>query len=401
MTKRAINRYALAIALALTALPLSVSADTSTLQFLEARAKDDPLDYTVQNRLADSYIKLMRDSGDLAYIDRAATAARASLAAVSAERNPGGLAALALVEFESHHFAEALKLAQRAYEIDPRNLSALAITGDAYLELGDYKASETVYAKLPGYDKNASPILARLARLAELQGDNNKAIKLLSQTGKDDAWFQIRLGELYFRTGKLHEAEQHYQTALKLLPDSFSALEHLAELKAAQTKYDEGVALYQKVIAHVPRAEFLQALGDLYTFMGKPDEAKSWHERAFAAYLKSVEQGNAHYLHHLAGFYSDVQENPAEAVRWATKDLAIRHSVYAYDALAWALYKNGDFAKAKEASKKALSLGTKDAHLIYHAGLIYSRAGDLKQGQAYLKQAVAINPSYNAFHAHR
>ncbi|MCI0652990.1 MAG: tetratricopeptide repeat protein, partial [Methylococcaceae bacterium] len=82
-------------------------------------------------------------------------------------------------------------------------------------------------------------------------------------------------------------------------------------------------------------------------------------------------------------------------------DLEVRHSIYAYDALAWAHYKNGDFTKARDIMKKALTLGTKDAHLLYHAGLIYARAGELEQGQGYLKQTVAINPSYNAFHMHR
>lgn len=51
--------------------------------------------------------------------------------------------------------------------------------------------------------------------------------------------------------------------------------------------------------------------------------------------------------------------------------------------------------------KKALMPGTKDAHLLYHTGLIYSPADELEQGQHYLKQTVAINPSYNAFHIHR
>lgn len=401
MTIRAINRYVLVFALALAALPLCGGAAEDTLRFLEIRVKEDPLDFTAQNRLADSYVKAMRETGDLAYLDRAAIAARASLEAVPAGRNPGGVAELAIVEFESHHFAEALKLAQQAYGIDPRNLSVLATIGDAYLELGDYKEAEAVYAKLAKSDKTAPPILARLARLAELNGDNQKAIELLGKASKDETWFLVRLGELHFRTGNLVQAETGYQAALKQKPDSFLALEHLAELRAAQARYDEAIELYQKVIARVPRAEFFQALGDLYVFMGKPDEAKPWHERTLAVYLKSIELGNSHYLHHLTNFYSDVQENPAEALRWANKDLEVRHSIYACDALAWALYKNGNFAKARDTMKKALALGTKDAHLLYHAGLIYSRAGDMKRGQSYLKQTVVINPSYNAFHAHR
>ena len=65
------------------------------------------------------------------------------------------------------------------------------------------------------------------------------------------------------------------------------------------------------------------------------------------------------------------------------------------------LYKGGDFAGAAEAMNLALALGTQDAHLLYHAGLIFSRAGDLEHGRVLLKQTVAINPYYNAFHVHR
>jgi tetratricopeptide (TPR) repeat protein len=214
-------------------------------------------------------------------------------------------------------------------------------------------------------------------------------------------WNRVRLGELYFRTGNLEKAEEQYGAAQTLQPDGYLVLEHLAELRAAQGKFEESIALYQKLIARLPRAEFLQALGDVYAFMGRPTDAKPCYERARDAYMKSVEQGNAHYYHHLAGFYSDAQENPAEALRWARKDLEVRRSVYAYDSLAWALYKNGEFARAAEEMTHALTLGTKDAHLLFHAGMIFSRAGGLDRGRELLNQAMAVNPRYNSFHVHR
>jgi tetratricopeptide (TPR) repeat protein len=378
--------------LALAALPMIGSAADATLRFLEERVRQDPLDFTAHNRLAALYFQQLRETGDLTFLERATREAHASLAAVPAAQNGGGLTALALAEFESHHFTEAAKLARQAFAHDPRDTTAQAIIGDALLELGDYAEAETIYRQL---DSNP-PTLARLSRLAEIKGDNAKAIELLQQAG-DGAWYHIRLGELYFRTGQLEKAEKEYLS----VPENYSSLDHLAELRAAQGQYDEAIALYEKLIARLPRAEFLQALGDVYQFQGKPAEAKSWHDRALSAYLKSVEQGNAHYYHHLAGFYCDAQENPVEALKWARKDLAIRHSLYAYDSLAWALYKNGDFTGAAEAMKKALALGTQDAHLLYHAAMIYSRAGELEQGRALLKQTVAVNPSYNAFHAHR
>ena len=385
----------------------AVDSSTATIRFLEQRLRSDPLDSVACNRLSTACISRMRETGDLAWLDRAAQSARASLAAVPAEQNPAGLAALALVQFEFHRFREALALAQQAHTIDPRNTSALATAGDAQLELGNYAAAEALYEQLKAEEK-APAWRARLARLAELKGDNEGAIELLRQSARmpgdmpgDAPWYRMRLGELYFRTANLEQAAEQYEAAQQLQPDSYLVLEHLAELRAAQGKFDQAIELYQKVIARVPRGEFFQALGDLYAYMGKTAEAKPWYERALAAYLKSVERGNAHYYHHLAGFYSDAQEDPVEALRWARKDLEVRHTIYAHDTLAWALYKNGEFARAAEEMTHALALGTKDAHLLFHAGMIFSRAGDLDRGGKLLTQALSVNPRYNSFHVHR
>jgi tetratricopeptide (TPR) repeat protein len=302
-----------------------------------------------------------------------------------------------------HHFREALTLAQQASAIDPLNTVALATAGDAQLELGNYPEAETIYEQLK-VDALTPSVVARLARLAELKGDNQKAIELLGQNigvPGETAWQRVRLGEIYFRTGNLAAAGENYDAALKLQPDSFLALEHLAELRAARGQFEDAIAEYEKVAARVPRPDFFQALGEVNLFMGKPAEAKPWFDRAREGYLKFVEQGKVYFYHNLSAFYADMQVNPAEALRWAHQDSELRHSVYAHDTLAWALYKNGEFARAAEEMKLALALGTQDAHLLFHAGMIFSRAGELDRGRELLKQALKVNPSYNSFHVHR
>src|SRR5206468_3492314 len=151
---------------------------SATIRFLEQRVKSDPLDAVAQNRLSIACVHQMRESGDLSWLDRASKSARASLAAVPAAQNPSGLGALALVEFEYHHFREALALARQAHDIDPGNTAALATAGDAQLELGNYAEAEATYAKIN--DAEATPAMrARRARLAEIRGDNQMAIELL------------------------------------------------------------------------------------------------------------------------------------------------------------------------------------------------------------------------------
>jgi tetratricopeptide (TPR) repeat protein len=392
-------------------VPRAHCADAA-ISFLENRVKSDPDDFVAQNQLASRYLDLLRATGDDAYLTKARRAAEASVAVGVPELNNGGLAALARVQLASHQFAAARDTAKKLRTLAPGKSFSFGILGDALLELGDYSAAAEAYEKLAHAEEGSIDSETRLARLAVVRGELDaarehfsnalKAIKdLTPPVPQLLAWCCVQLGQLYFGRGDWENAEKQYQAALGALPDYWAALDHVAELRAAQENYPQAIALYEKVIARVPRPELCQALGDLYAFAGKPAEAKLWHERAAAIYLKAAEHGEALYWHHLAGFYSDSVEKPDEALKWARKDLEMRHSIFAHDSMAWALYRNGQFAEASVEMKKALALGTKDAHLFFHASMIATGNGDLAQGKEFLHRAADVNPHYNAFHVHR
>ena len=85
----------------------------------------------------------------------------------------------------------------------------------------------------------------------------------------------------------------------------------------------------------------------------------------------------------------------------ARRDLALRHSVQAYDALAWALFKAGKNEEALDFTGKALATGVLDAHILYHAGMIRMGCGDIPGGSVALQNAMKANPRYSTFHVHR
>lgn len=214
------------------------------------------------------------------------------------------------------------------------------------------------------------------------------------------AWVELQRGFLEFNRGRFDAALAHYQRAEEAYSGWWSAQEFIAEVLGAQGRFKEAEAIYTKLIAHSPRPEFHDALGDLYLFMQEPERARPWHDKALAGYLESVEQGNLHYFHHLAGFYADVRPDGPEAVRWARQDTELRDNFLTQDALAWALYRDNQFAAALAAIDRALSSRVQDAHIFEHAAQIYRANGKTEEAERFLKQAAEINPSYHAFHVH-
>jgi tetratricopeptide (TPR) repeat protein len=396
---------------ALALVPRAQCADAA-LSFLEDRVRSDPDDFVAQNQLAGRYLDLLRSTGDDAYLAKARCAAEASVASGVPELNNAGLGALSRVQIASHQFASARDTARELRRLAPGKSFSFGILGDALLELGDYDEAAASFEQLAKAEPGSIDSETRLARLALVRGELDRARQHFSNALRSTkdltepmpqvlAWCCVQLGQFYFGRGDWSNAEKQYQAALEALPDYYAALDHIAELRAAQEKRAEAINLYEKLIARLPRPEICQALGDLYLFIGKTDQAKPWHERALAGYLKSAEQEDARYFHHLAGFYCDSMENPDEALKWARKDLQIRGSVFAHDALAWALYRNGQFDDAAAEMKTALAEGTKDAHLFFHASMIFSANGDLARGKEFLRRAAETNPHYNSFHEHR
>ena len=199
--------------------------------------------------------------------------------------------------------------------------------------------------------------------------------------------------------GQLTNAEAEYKIALAVMPEYYAALDHLAELQASRGELARAREVFQQLAERTNRPEYLQAVGDVLAAERRHDEAKPWHDRALANYAAAAERGSAGYFHHLASFYADIRVDGVAAEKWARRDLEVRQSIYAWDALAWALFRKGDSAGAVDAMKKALALGTKDAHLLAHAASIFVRAGKISDGRDFMKQAV--NPHYSDFHVHR
>jgi tetratricopeptide (TPR) repeat protein len=404
----------LPVTLALLLLPRGVGPGVDAidpLAALETRVKEDPADTASWNKIADAHLRLLSSTGLLLHLGLASEAVAKSLKLANPASNRAGLAMRTRVELALHQFSDARGHAEQLRGLMQDETYALQLLGDAHFNLGNYAQAEQAWSKVRPTG-NELALAPRLSQLDWIHGNVGRARqrledalaraqKMAPEFPEVAAWFHTQLGELAFKVGDWEAAETHYQDALLQQPDYYAGLDHLAELRGAEGKIDEAIALYVRLIKRVDRPEFLQALGDLYLFNGKTVEARLWHDRALTGYLASVNRGEILYLHHLAGFYSDSLNQPEEAVLWARRDLALRQTIQAYDALAWALYKTGNAEEALELTAKALATEAPEAHILYHAGMIRMGSGDIPGGRAALQRAVESNPRYNTFHVHR
>ena len=246
------------------------------------------------------------------------------------------------------------------------------------------------------YERNS-----RMAYLRFLRGDAPGAIKLMRAAiavamtlhlpAENVAWSQYQLGEICFKSGDLIGAEQAYAAGLAIDPHSYRNLAGLGEVRTAQGRYPEAIALYQKAIAVVPFPAFAAALYDLDLQVGRPDDARKQLElMEFISTLNPINERL--FYRELALFYADHNLKLKESVELAKKELEVRHDIYTWDILAWVLFKNGRVPEAAEAMEKALALGTGDALLDFHAGMIEFQLGRSERAQALFKRALTLNP---------
>ncbi|MFY9554747.1 MAG: tetratricopeptide repeat protein [Blastocatellia bacterium] len=398
------------------AAPLASNYDSteSAIRFLEDRLKRDPDDIIAYNKLAGYYLQRLRETGSLNYLDLASRAAHASLKAVSAEiGNTGGLAALAQVEFASHEFALSRDHAKELIKRDPGKSYPCQILGDSLLELGDYDGAAAIFQlmerRLDGSVSGVVAVEVRRARLAELRGETgaaqkHRSIALMHALDLNPAprelvaWCRWQLGETSFSIGDYETAERHYRDALITFPDYYRAIASLGRARAAQGDLPGAIEQYEHAIRILPDPAFVAALGDVYQLAGREKEAAAQY--ALVEHIARLGTlGGSLYNRQLALFYADHDIKTEDAYANALREYEARRDIYGADIVAWAALKAGKLSEAQTAIKEALRLGTRDARLFYHAGVISRASGDLASARDYLERALKLNPQFDPMQA--
>ena len=352
--------------------------------------------------LADAFMLKARESGDFSFNAKAEEAL-----ARSEKVAPGNYDALKLrakLLLTYHRFPEALEISRRAAELNPRDHDVYGAMTDALIELGDYPAAVEAAQKMVDLRPDTASY-SRVSYLRTLHGDTKGAIEAMRQAAESAnpknlesvAWCRVQLGDELTNAGRLQEAEREYDHALYVFPSSHLALAAKARARLASGDAEAAVDFYKRAVERIPLPEYAAALGDLYTKLGRADEAKRQYD--LVEFVERTGAAGGTYSRQLALFWADHDTRLDEALEAATRERAARRDIYTCDVLAWVLYKKGRHAEAKTAMDEALRLGTRDPRLLYHAGMIANALGDRRNGAKYLEQALAINPSFDVLQA--
>jgi len=375
-------------------------------QLSDARTlvEDAPENADARAALGFVYLQAARETADPSNYGRAEEAFRSALELDASHTDAViGQGTLALAR---HEFAEALELGNQAIALNPSIARGYGVVADAQVELGQYEdAVATVQTMVDLRPDLAS--YSRVAYLREIHGDLDGAIDAMEQavsaggpSAENTEYVRVQLGNLHFATGDLDAAEQIYRESLARLPDYVHAVAGLARVSAARLEYSQAIELYREAGERIPLPELVIALAETYEAAGDSERAAGERDLV-EAMLRLFEANGVQTDLEFAAFFADHGNDPERALELARDVYAQRPTIFAADALAWSLYRNGSIAEAADRADEAMRLGTRSSVLLYHTGVIAAAAGETETARVRLEAALELNPRFSPVLADR
>ena len=335
----------------------------------------DPASALVLGQLAALHLQRAREGGGWDDYVAAERFARASLARRTF-RNAATASTLVSILLAQHRFTEARTVAAELVRADPDVPTYRATLAEVAMELGDDRTADSLFATL-WRDRGTLTIAARLARWLELHGHVTQARAMLVAARNDavsradvpretQAWFDLRLGDLELRSGRLDAAGQAYRAGLRVEPGDPRLFAGMARLAAARGNHRDAVTWGERAIGMQLDPATIGLVGDGYAALGDTARAREYFAALEAAV--STQPGAYHRAWSLYLLEHDLRV--PEVLARARTELDDRRDIYGWDVYALALEKSGRHAEAQAAMREALRLRTPDPLLRRHAALI-------------------------------
>jgi tetratricopeptide (TPR) repeat protein len=165
----------------------------------------------------------------------------------------------------------------------------------------------------------------------------------------------------------------------------------MARLEAVEGHARKAIEIGEGALSIKLDPATIGTIGDAYAVVGDTAQAEEYFRTMEIAV--AGQPGAYHRAWSL--FLLDHDRRVPEVLANVRAELETRKDVYGYDLLAWALHKSGLNIDARAAMTMAMSMGTQDAMLFYHAGVIDYALGDVASSRRNLEKALAINPYFH------
>jgi tetratricopeptide (TPR) repeat protein len=350
----------------------------------EARAAKDSS--RALERLGWAYVAKARAAYDTGYYKLAEQCALCIEAKQQGRSSPESLLLRGHALQSQHRFREAETMArelvrQRGIPFD------YGLLGDVLLDVGKLDEAIVAYQKMV----DMRPDLQSYTRAAQarwMKGNLTGAIELMRvatasaspQDSESAAYSYTRLALYELQAGQTKQAKESCMAALEFRKDYAPALLMRGKILLVQNKANEAIDSLKRAADLNPLPEYQWTLAEGLRAAGKEAEAKTVE-------VGIVERGATEDPRTYALFLATRKEQTETALSLAREELKARDDVFTQDTLAWALFTAGKMQEANEQMKKALSAGTKDARLFYHAGAIAAALGQKREARKWLQQA--------------
>lgn len=261
--------------------------------------------------------------------------------------------------------------------------------------------------------------------------------KLALDADPDSPQLNDELADLYFRTGRAHDAESTAKNLLKAAPDDVDAHKLLGRIYLRQlgegngsvsstspsgNVLDQAIAEFEKIVALQPKnVEDRMVLGQLYTVKHQPEKAEQEFKSA-----QAIEPDSEDVVLNLARLYAEsndvphaiqVVQNVPEGSRTPKMEFTLgslydqqkqtKDAVTAYkraadmepgdlqtiDALAQALYNDDQLDEALKQYKLLAEADPENSEALVHIAEIQRRQGKYEDALATVKKARKLDPS--------
>ena len=373
---------------------LSDDKDINESMALIKKMPDSPLGYI---QLATVYIKRARETGDFSLNTKAETAVNKAFEIKPDDLNARKLQASLHLTF--HRFDKALEAGMALNKEVPNDSFVYGVLTDANVELGKYEEAVNMAQKMVDLRPNTASY-ARVAHLRSLYGNHEGAVEMFTSAARSadpmdketQSWCLVQLGDEKMKYGKYAEAEKVYDEAMQNFPNYNLAIAGKGRARAAQNDFENAIKLLEDANNRVPDVETAIMLGDIYSKQGNAEKAAQQFEL-----VEVIEQkiGVNNDQKRLALMWADQNMKLDQALEIAKREFEMRKDIYTADALAWTLFKTGNFEEAKKASEQAMRLKSNDAKILYHAGMIEKELGNKAKAKELLKKALELNPEFD------